>query len=55
VTCYDAVAQQALAAYGLVVDDGVGPQREGLPGCKECFRFSGQQLDAHDGSGLASL
>jgi hypothetical protein len=51
----EAVAQAALAAHGLVVDDGVGPQSEGLSGCKECFWFSGQQTDAHDGADWASL
>jgi hypothetical protein len=51
----DAVAQAGFAAYGLVVDDGVGPQSKGLPGCKECFWLSGQQADAHDGADWASL
>jgi hypothetical protein len=41
VTCYDAIAQAALAAYGVVVDDGVGPQSEGLPSGKECSWLSG--------------
>ncbi len=51
----DAIAHEVLTSHGLVVDDGVGPQSKGLSGCEECFWFSGQQPDAHDGVGWASL
>jgi len=51
----DAVSQAALAAYDPVVDDGVGPQNEGLPGCEERFWFFGQQADAHDGVDWTSV
>jgi hypothetical protein len=48
-------ANAALAAHGAVVDDRVSPQGKGLPGCEECFWFSSQQPDAHDGADRASV
>jgi len=47
VTQDDAVAKDALAAYGLVVDDRVGPHRKGLAGGEECFGLASEQRNKY--------